>query len=360
MSYTFPYKEYLNDYVDLRHFNKEEAYNHWLEFGIEEERNLVNYNYIDYINLNKNLSHLSKKEAYIHWENFGYEEGRIAKINNINTHIVIIIHLFNTYLLNEFLNYINNVKEIFSKVAVIFTIPETSSFENIIKKINSEYIVLKVENKGTDNYPFVLCINFLRKNNIKADFILKLHTKISSNEKEDLLNWRKELIEPIVNKSNLICLQHYFQNVENIGYVGAQKCALPKNYDLDFPSNIEGINQLIEKFPYLPKDWSDFNGGNIFWINNKILDKYLKDDLIQYIIKNVSNNKPPCNLTDKGIYIEYLCERLFSGVICFESTNILVNDYNITERGISKNYFYQPKIFHFYKPKEIIKYICNN
>jgi hypothetical protein len=86
---------------------------------------------------------------------------------------------------------------------------------------------------------------------------------------------------------NLNYLQHYFENVENIGYIGAQKCALPKNFDLDFPSNIEGIKQLIEKFPYLPKDWTDFNGGNIFWINNKVLDEYLKNDLIEYIINNV-------------------------------------------------------------------------
>jgi hypothetical protein len=39
--------------------------------------------------------------------------------------------------------------------------------------------------------------------------------------------------------------------------------------------------------------------------------------------------------------------------------NILVSDYKGTERGISNNYFYQPKVFTFNKPKEIIKYISN-
>ena len=362
MSQYFPYEDYINDYQDLRHLNKEEAYKHWLEFGIEEERNLINYNYNDYINLNKDLQYLNKEEAYDHWINNGYREGRKGKVMNIintKTNIVIIIHLFVTSLIDEFITYINNIKSVFTKVAVIFTIPENCEFDINIKSINPEFMVLKVENKGVDIYPFLVSMNFLRKNNIQADFILKLHTKMTSNDKEDLLNWRKDLIEPITNKSNLICLQHYFKNVENIGYVGAQKCSLPKNYDLDFLSNIDGLNQLIEKFTYLPKDWSDFNGGNIFWINNKVLDNYLKDDLIEYIISNVSCGKPPNNLTDKGCYIEYLCERLFSGVFCFDSTNILISDYNITERGTSDNYFYQPKIFHFYKPKEIIKYICN-
>jgi hypothetical protein len=358
----FPYEDYLNDYQDLRHLNKEEAHKHWLEFGIKEGRKLKNYEYEEYLENNLDLGHLNKEEAHKHWLEFGIKEGRIARTNyfNTTTNIVIIIHLFNTNLFDEFINYINNVKSIFSNVAVIFTIPKNSNFEINIKSINTEFIILKVENKGTDNYPFVLSIQFLRKNKIKCDFILKLHTKLSSNDKEDLLNWRKELIEPITNKSNLTCLQHYFKTVENIGYIGAQKCVLPKNYDLDFPSNIEGLNQLIYRFPYLPKDWSDFNGGNIFWINNKVLDNYLKDDLIEFIIKNVSFGKPPCNLTNKGIYIEYLCERLFTGVLCYDSINILVSDYKGTERGISNNYFYQPKIFTFYEPKEINKYICNN
>jgi hypothetical protein len=359
---NFPYEDYLNDYQDLKHLNKEKAYKHWLEFGIKEGRKLKNYDYEEYLEYNLDLRHLNKEEAYKHWLEIGIKEGRIAKTNNFNTitNIVIVIHLFNCELFDEFINYINNVKSVFSKVAVIFTIPVNSNFDKNIKSINPEFIILKVENKGVDVYAFLLSMQFLRKNNIKADFILKLHTKMTSNDVEELFNWRNELIEPITNIQNLKYLQHYFKNVENLGYVASQKSALPKNFDLDFPSNIEGLNQLIEKFPYLPKDWTDFNGGNIFWINNTVLDNYLKDDLIKYIIENVSHGKPPCNLTNKGIYVEYLCERLLTGVLCYNSTNILVSDYKGTKRGIGNDYFYQPKIFSFNKPKEIIKYISNN
>jgi len=359
MSDKFPYKEYLNDYSDLRHFNKEEAYEHWLNYGIKEDRKIYNYDYNEYIKLNKDLQYLDKKEVYFHWEKHGMNKERIDKVNIINTslNIVILIHLFQTELLNEFINYINNVKLIFTKVMVIFTLPIDNNIDSTIKKINKDFIILKFENKGTDNFPFIKSIQYLRLNNIKVDYILKLHSKMSNNNTEDLLNWRKELINPLISIQNLISLQHYFSTIENIGYVGAQKCILPKNYDFDFPSNIEGLIQIINQFPYLPKDWTDFNGGNIFWINNKILEKYLKDDLIQYIISNVCNGKPPCNLTDRGIYIEYLCERLFTGIFCFESTNILINEFIGTERGNSSSYFYQPKVFSFYKPKEIIKYI---
>jgi hypothetical protein len=209
MSYSFPYDKYLRDYSDLRHFNKEQAYNHWLEYGIEEERKLVNYNYKDYINLNKDLSNFNKRDAYMHWENCGFKEGRIAKVINvinIKTNITIIIHLFNTELFDEFINYINIVKSVFRNVVVIFTISLNSNFEINIRNINKEFIVLRVENKGVDNYPFIVSIKYLRKNNIKVDYILKLHTKLSINDKEDLLNWRKELIEPIINEQNLIFL----------------------------------------------------------------------------------------------------------------------------------------------------------
>lgn len=332
MSENFPYKDYINDYPDLRHFNKEEAYNHWIIFGIKEGR---------------------KIKAYID----NSAPTIINTIINSTTHIVIIIHLFQTELLNEFINYINNVKQVFTNVIVIFTLSIDNNIESTIKNINKDYIILKFENKGVDIYPFIKSIQYLRKNNIKTDFILKLHTKMTTNNTEDLLNWRKELIEPLTNVKNLISLQHYFITMDDLGFVGAQKCILPKNFDLDFPSNIEGLIQLINKFSYLPKDWTDFNGGNMFWINNKILDNYLKDDLIQHIISNVCYGKPPCNLLDNGIYIEYLCERLFTGIFCFETTNILVTEYNGTERGNSNSYFYQPKVFSFYKPKEIIKYI---
>ena len=132
------------------------------------------------------------------------------------------------------------------------------------KKIN--YIknshIIQVENKGVDTYPFLVAIQYIRNHNIPTDYILELHTKESINKVEDLNDWRKDLIKPITNYNNLLVLQHYFVNNTNIGYVTSQKCVLPKSYDLDFPHNIRGINNLCEKILHLEKDWTDFNGGN--------------------------------------------------------------------------------------------------
>lgn len=321
------------------------------------------FNYKYYLEKYPDLRHLNHDEAYSHWLNCGINEGRkcCGEIINIETAITVIIHLFDENLFNEFLVYINNVKTVFNLVNVIFTININSIFDEIIYNEDSTFIVLKVENKGVDVYSFIESIKYIRNNNIKTDYILKLHTKVSINEVIELLNWRKELIEPITSIDNLYVIQHYFKNIKNIGYIGSQKCVLPKNFDLDFPQNIEGLNQLCEKFPHLEKNWTDFIGGNIFWISNETLSTYLTNDLIEYLISKFLDGKPPCNQTDSGIYVEYLCERLFTGVFCYDKMNILVNEFKGTQRGISKineeidnSYFYQPSVFSIYVPKNII------
>jgi hypothetical protein len=274
----------------------------------------------------------------------------------VESNITIIIHLFNETLWKEFLEYINNVKQVFKVVKVIISIQENSNFDNIIKKEDNNFVVLKLVNKGVDIYSFLEGIKYIRKNNITTDFILKLHTKESINSVENLLEWRKDLIGPITNINNLFIIKHYFKTVENLGYIASQKCILPKNYDLDFPQNIKGLNNLCEKFSHLEKEWTDFIGGNIFWISNSVINQYLTDPIIEYCINNFTHGKPGCNLTDKKIYVEYLCERLFTGIFCYNKTNILVNDYKGTERGISSidKYFYLPNVFSFHIPNNII------
>ena len=324
----------------------------------------IPFDYKCYINRYRDLRNLTRDQAYNHYINHGIKEGRCATRKHVNTttKISIIIHLFNDYMFDEMLSYINQVKEVFTNVTVILTVKENINNDknNYILEKLPKCIILKVENKGVDVYPFIVSVKYLRENNISTDFILKLHTKESSNDTESLDNWRKEAIEPIVNYDNLLVLQNYFNKIDNLGYVSAQKCILPKNYDLDFPQNIIGINKLSQQFPHLEKEWTDFNGGNIFWISNKVLDQYLTDDLINYIMPLFSHGKPPSNLTDKNIYIEYVCERLFTGLFCFNKSNISINEYSGTQRGVSyvqgivdHKYFYQPRVFSINVPKYI-------
>jgi len=322
----------------------------------------MDFDYAFYLDKYPDLRHFTKWQAYHHWIKFGKKEGRICKkelnINN-TTNITIIIHLFYEELFAEFVEYIKSVRSVFMNVNTIFSINLESNLEAKIKDLDSKFVVLKVENKGVDVYPFIESLRYMRKN-FTTDFVLKLHTKISNNMSENGKSWRKQLIEPITNYHNLIVLQHYFKNIKNIGYVGSQSCILPKNFDLDFPQNIRGLERLLSMFPHLPKDWTEFVGGNMFWISNDALN-ILGDDMFEYIEQNVITGKPPNNLTDSGIYIEYLCERLFTGILCYEKTNILINDFSTHPRSISMtgekidhSYFYNPKVFSMHQPKYTI------
>ena len=143
--------------------------------------------------------------------------------------------------------------------------------------------------------------------------------------------------------------------MENLGCISSQKCVFPRNFDyFYYPQIIDGVQILISRFPHLEKNWTEFNGGNMFWINNKVLYKYLTDDLIDFLFKQFHNGKPP---NDDSISYEYICERIFTGLFCYDTTNILVNEYNGTVTGYNRSYpnqiCYQPKTINFYKPKEL-------
>ena len=319
------------------------------------------FDYKYYLETYPDLRHLNEQQALEHWHKYGMKEGRICKKPAINneTNITIIIHLFHGNLLDEFIGYIENVKTVFTKVNVIFTIRKNSGMAAKIKAVNSTFVAIPVENKGVDVYAFLVAIEYMRKHFV-TDFVLKIHTKTTDNPSENNIEWRKQLIYPITNHNNLLVLQHYFKKLKNIGYVASQSCVLPKNYDLDFPQNIRGVCELCDRFPHLQKEWTEFIGGNMFWISNDVLNQ-LNIDLCDYITKNVVSGKPPSNLANPNIYIEYVCERLFTGVLCYDKTNILINEFSNTQRSVSSvdgiidnNYFYSPRVFSLHQPKNII------
>ena len=371
----FDYNYYIRKNPDLTNLNEQEAFTHYLTIGKYEKRSVrvkVNpksesFDPVFYTESYQDLRNkgLNPRQALGHYLSHGSKEGRVGykQIINHTTFVTVVIHLFHIQMLKIMTHHINNVKSVFKHVNVIFTVKEgiTEEIQKEIKTKNPGCHIIKVINKGTDNLPFFTSIKYIRKNQIKTDFILKLHSKISQKNDADSGDWAQELMYPLTKYWNLVVLQHYFAKMSNIGYVSAQKMVLPKNYDLDFPQNIRGVNDMIKKFPHLEKDWTDFNGGNMFWISMQTLDQYCTDELMDYLTPQFGEGKPPCNLTNKGIFPEYICERLFTGVFCYDKKNIFINTYNQTVRGvgsdggiINNKYFYQPKLFSINIPKNNI------
>ena len=84
---TFDWKKYISNNDDLQHINnKEEAWNHWINYGKNEGRPFYlkkkyiskkNFDWKSYIENNTDLSHIvSQEEAWEHWINYGKKEGR--------------------------------------------------------------------------------------------------------------------------------------------------------------------------------------------------------------------------------------------------------------------------------------------
>ena len=363
----FSYESYLLYNPDLRHLDFDGALNHWKTYGLYEKRlaKPLEFDYPFYIRYYPDIKNMNYDQAFKHYKNHGLGEGRLGcrQILDKSNNIVVVIHLFHLDLAKEMSGYVDDVKHVFKNVKVLVSVNENISATEMefVSNAFRNAIVFKVPNRGTDNLPFLMAIQLIRLNRIKTDYILKLHSKKSSNATEGSINWREDLIQPITRYENLAVIQNYFKKCDNIGYVSAQKCVLPKNYDLDFPQNIKGVEQICELFPHLEKKWTDFNAGNMFWISFKTLDQYLTDELIDYLLPKFGEGKPPCNMTDKGIYPEYVCERLFTGVFCYDKMNLHVNEFTSTHRGlaatggkINHSYFYQPKVISVSVPKNLI------
>lgn len=110
--------------------------------------------------------------------------------NNINTEFILMTH-FNTELVSE---------------------EEIEKILNYYKSININCIVTKFINRGMDICGFFKQIEYIILNDIKIDYVLKLHTK--SNDK-----WRSHLVDPICSTNQIVnkCIEYL--NMEDVGQI---------------------------------------------------------------------------------------------------------------------------------------------
>jgi len=272
--------------------------------------------------------------------------------------IGIFIHLFITELFSEFKEYINMVKNEFGEdVFILFTMNELDYYRNIgetiVKVAYPDSHIIYIENKGVDAYSFLKQIEFVRERNIRLDYILKLHTKTSIQN--NLHTWRKQLIEPIVDPTNLKYIHHIMKKKE-IGYIASQSCIFPRNFDLAFKSNLKGLYFITKLFPTISEDYIDFVAGTIFWINYKIVENAFTPALIQYLVKDMSIGKPPSNFNNT-IHPEYVFERLITGPLCYNYENILVNNNKVDGLCNTDLGLHSPCNFTYHNPKNIVENI---
>ena len=245
----------------------------------------------------------------------------------------IYFHLYNLNLFQEFSEYIDNVFKVFQNSKLIINTIYNKEYidftNNVIRKKYPNSITLFNINRGADIGGLFNILKYTSKNNLIFNYIIFMHTK-SSDDK-----WRKELIEPITN----ICVMKkiYIQinnlNIPDIGFIASKKYIIDKEYDNDFPKNKEGILIFLEKFfdnnLEIYNLYKYFVGGTMFWINAECL-KRLTPDIIKYFENNLSDGKPPCNLTSDKIHSEYIMERIITGILTIGYKNIVIDKNNIS------------------------------
>jgi hypothetical protein len=206
-----------------------------------------NYNilYDNHINLTKQISKYSLTDL------------------TTKRNICICLHIGNIYLAYDMFIYISKINTIYDIYITIEHNIESSylfkEFMNNMEKICSKITILKIDNYGADIYPFLYVLRHFAENDIKYDYLLKLHTKTENA-------WRHNLIESIVN----LPIDTIIKNIELNGIYGYSYL----KYDY---LNHYYLKQLLTKLGfYIFDDQIITNNRNKIIVNNRI-DQFRPD-----------------------------------------------------------------------------------
>lgn len=364
-NYSFDWEYYISRYkLDKKHkiSNYISAINHYMSHGIKEGKkgtqNSVNYTNFDwkYYNSHNKLNLPTKQAAINHYKTHG-KNLNLPYCKNFS--FAILLHAYNLDLLDEFINKINhfininnlndyhikinvpidsninnfkhnyliNNTDINSKFMLTKTLSPYHShlinqnnfkklyniYEHITQKINlpkDRIQVMFSENRGVDIGGFLLMLDQTIKQNIKHDFIIKLHTKT---------NWgQRSLLTSVLNsKINKLCRKY------KAIYSMKMHFPNPKHKYLNSLSsdvNNKNMAPFLNKFK-LPLKTFNFAAGTMFLCSNHMTN-FFKSQNILYLFQKL-NLKYPANWGQR----EHKYERFFGYLIKHFKLKTLILDY---------------------------------
>lgn len=176
--------------------------------------------------------------------------GSFANLSYIKTKLDIFKQLFLT---NKILLIITIVEEIY------FQVIKLDYFMDFEKNL----ISLKVKNKGCDIGPFYLALDYIQKNQINYNHILKLHTKSD-------LNWLIKMTPYLENKSIFLNIIDYIKQ-NNINIYGNNRIYLDYRNLLCLEYILDSYQEgLLEEL--ICNHRLSFIAGTVFIINKKLID----------------------------------------------------------------------------------------
>jgi glycosyltransferase involved in cell wall biosynthesis len=237
---------------------------------------------LDNYNVNRNISDKFKKDYLIYHDNYDeitkskyflIKPDNLIKSEHINPDIAVILHLYYTDLLPEFLSYLKNIKQPYDLyISIVNTENNLHKVVDDIIKFKNDANILLVDNKGLDIGGTFMIMKKILHDNKSYKYYLKLQTKKSLHTPGNFgENWRKELCRicdselNVHNSLNLLKLN-------NVGMVGNKTNICDSN---GLFTNTHIVNQYAKKFK-LNLDNLEFIAGTMFWVKGEIWENFFK------------------------------------------------------------------------------------
>lgn len=218
---------------------------------------------------------LKNTPSYIIWKQTQVKKVVKKKINyaefenlKLNKSIAVQLHLFYIDLLDEFMEYLNNIPYNFD---LYISIINEKDKENVIEKTKyirnvNKVLVKVVPNRGRDVAPLIVSFgNELQK----YDYICHLHSKKSLYTGNEQAGWRRTLLEGLMgNPKQVVDIFYEFETNPEIGLIYPETWSGLPYWGHNWLSNTKSRDVLMEKLGFVDvyyDKYVDFPMGTMFW-----------------------------------------------------------------------------------------------
>lgn len=271
---------------------------------------------------------LKNTPSYIIWKqtrvkrlkkkNVRYEEFIKFKFDKkIGVHL----HLFYIDLLDEFMEYFNNIPyefDLFVSIVDSSAAGEVKNKMSAIRNVKSVNVKV-VANRGRDVAPFI--VDFSNEL-LKYDYVCHVHSKKSLYTGYEQTGWRTYLLEGLMGSEGLVRNIFYrFETIPDVGLIYPETYSGIAYIGHSWLSNTKSRDELLLKLGIMgvkTKKYIDFPMGTMFWARGDAIKKFFKANI-------KTGDFPEENKQNDGT-IAHAFERCLGMVIELEGYTVITYD----------------------------------
>lgn len=265
----------------------------------------------------------------------------------INKKIAVHIHLYYVDLIEEFINYVNNIPYKYDLYVSIVNNEVYEKVESILKEklVNADLVRIKVvENRGRDFGPMIVAFGEELK---VYDYVCHIHTKKSLYTGTEQSGWRQYLLDGVLGSPERVKqIITTFETMASVGMIYPETFKnMPYWAHTWLCNKYKGfsfLNKLGVKCD-TTKTYIDYAVGSMFWVRVKSLEKLFDAKLT---ISDFPEEKGQNDGT-----LAHVIERALPLIVNDKGYKIGVIENNILNIGAGKKNLYQ----YWQMNKQVIK-----